>query len=87
MSEETNTTEETTVTETALSRVAEFYAAFEVDYEKFAEKGTDKAAARARGALSALAKVIKLARKELQDARLVAKAAKREAKAAKTVTE
>lgn len=73
---------ETQVTVSALETVDALYNAYTTDYHKFVEKGTAQAAARARKALSALAKTIKLARKELQLAKVAKVAEKRAAKAA-----
>jgi hypothetical protein len=83
MSEETQTPEVTkTPLEVAVAQAAGLFAEFAADTEKFLEKGTASAAARARKALSALSKHNKIVRKELQLAKVAKVAEKRAAKAA-----
>jgi replicative DNA helicase len=83
MSEENQTPEVTkTPLEQAVERATELQAAFIVDYQKFLEKGTASAAARARKALSESSKQNKTVRKELQLAKIAKVAEKRAAKAA-----
>lgn len=88
---EENTQNDTVTTETpvvsplveAVSTGHALYDAYTADVEKFRSKGTASAVGRARKAASALAKHIKVIRKELQLEKVKVTAIKRAAKAAK----